>query len=217
VIQWSDAPYLHGVETSFCEPAVYAEMRAAWPDSRMFQMMGAGYRKLACSSRYAPVLFTKIVERVPIWGLLYREVKSPGFSQHWLNAARKAGAPMPDGPVSARFEFSALPADGGFLAPHRDTPGKLLTLVVPIVDPSDGWEPAWGGGTALLRPKETEQPLRDYCAGWGAFDVVTEVPYAPNQALVFIRSDVSWHGVMPLTGPAGKERRSLTINIEAVK
>jgi hypothetical protein len=214
---WATAPYLHGIAAPFLTEQVYAEMLKEWPAVSEFQPMGAGYHKHACSERYATAYYAHVLKTVPIWGWFYRVVKTPEFGAHWLAIARAAGAVFQGDSVSARFEFSSLPADGGYLAPHRDTKGKLITLVVPMVDPTYDWNPAWGGGTALLTPKDPTQALQDYGADWDAFDVIADVPYQANQALVFIRSEISWHGVKPLTGPKGRERRSLTINIEAVR
>lgn len=215
---WSRDPYLYGVASPFTDPETYAQMVRDWPADMAFQQMGAGYRKSSLSERYAVGGYFKVIER-PTWAALHAMVKSETFREHWLWRVREQGADVPDVKTSARFEFSSLPAEGGYLAPHRDTPQKLLTLVVPIIDPDEAWDPNWGGGTALLKPKDSflSRHLQDYRADWDAFDVIADVPYQANQALVFIRSEISWHGVQPLTGPNGKERRSLTINIEAVR
>ena len=36
--------------------------------------------------------------------------------------------------LEARFEFSALPADGGNIVPHTDAPTKIVTMVVSMED-----------------------------------------------------------------------------------
>lgn len=213
-VTWAHDPYLYGVAFPFTDDASYAAFVRDWPRDAQFQTMGAGYKKSSLSERYNPVGYGDVIQR-PTWAFLRTLVKSETFRDHWIWRVREQGADIPAYQTSARFEFSSLPANGGYLAPHRDTPQKLITLVVPILDPAEPWDPVWGGGTALLRPKT--EGLRDYQASWDAFDVVADVPYVANQALVFIRNEHSWHGVKPLTGPAGRERRSLTVNIEAVR
>src|SRR5256885_897092 len=55
--------------------------------------------------------------------------------------------------LSARFEFSMLPANGGFIRPHTDSPHKIITLVVAMLNEGE-WNPEFGGGTEVLRPRD---------------------------------------------------------------
>lgn len=157
----------------------------------------------------------------------YYRIRPYKESGYWLTSClnHKANGfePNPDGTstmpnwqvnehLTSRFEFSSLPAAGGCLRPHRDIPSKLVTLVIPMVRP-DEWKQEWGGGTDLLTPASSNE-LRDYQAEFNEFNVSKTIPYAPNQAFIFLRSDKSWHSVGPIKGPQGKTRRTLTINIE---
>jgi hypothetical protein len=120
-------------------------------------------------------------------------------------------------PLSARFEFSILPADGGQLQPHTDSPGKVITLVVSMVRP-DEWNQSWGGSTDMLRPKRTEQNFNwvNRYLEYDEVETIASYAFQPNQALVFIKTFNSWHCVKPMTGTGSKAlRRTLTINIEA--
>ena len=56
-------------------------------------------------------------------------------------------------PLEARFEFSALPADGGNLPPHTDAPTKIVTMIVSILEDGE-WDEAIGGGTDVNWPKD---------------------------------------------------------------
>lgn len=122
------------------------------------------------------------------------------------------------GMLNTRFEFSALPADGGSIKPHTDNANKLITLVLSMVEEGD-WDPRWGGGTAILRPID---PRRNFnfvnrqmefaeCAVLRTFEFV------PNQCVLFVKTFNSHHAVLPMTG-AGTDvlRRTLTINIERI-
>jgi hypothetical protein len=85
---------------------------------------------------------------------------------------------------------------GYFLGPHSDLYTKLVVLLIYLpVDNS-----AAHLGTSLYRPKDpgfscansTHYPFADFIK-------VKTVPYKPNSVLAFLRSDVSFHGVEPLS------------------
>jgi len=183
--------------------------------------------------------------KTPVWKRFYDWVKSPDFLHRTLEmlAANniELGYYNPAGnvtnkklierlkeallfkkyghalPLSARFEFSILPADGGQLQPHTDSPGKVITLVVSMVRPGE-WNPAWGGSTDMLRPKGTERNFNwvNRYMDYDDVETIGSYPFTPNQALVFIKTFNSWHCVRPMTGQGTNAlRRTLTINIES--
>jgi hypothetical protein len=119
-------------------------------------------------------------------------------------------------PLSARFEFSILPADGGQLHPHTDSPSKIITWVVAMVHPG-AWNHDFGGGTDVMRPKKTEQNFNwvNRYLEFDEVDILSTIPFNPNQALVFVKTFNSWHAVSPMKGEGSDDlRRTLTINIE---
>ncbi len=85
---------------------------------------------------------------------------------------------------------------GYFLGPHSDLHTKLVVLLVYLA-PDESAEHL---GTSLYRPKDpsftcpnsTHYPFEDFIR-------VKTTPYRPNSLLGFLRSDVSFHGVEPLT------------------
>jgi hypothetical protein len=120
--------------------------------------------------------------------------------------------------LATRFEFSALPAHGGSIAPHTDAPNKIITLVISIAQEGE-WDPAWGGGTDVLVPNDPRESYNFYNK-YLAFDACTTirtVPYVPNQCMLFLKTYNSLHCVKPTTGPEnGPVRKTLTVNIEWV-
>ncbi len=183
----------------------------------------------------------------PIWKNFYNYIKSPAFLYRTLEmlSANKIelGFIRPDQdaeakplikklkeaiamkqrghklPLKTRFEFSVLPADGGQLQPHTDSPGKVITLVISMASSGD-WNPAFGGSTDILKPKDLTRNF-NYMNTYLDFDEVEKIDsyaFLPNQAIVFIKTFNSWHSVGPMTG-TGSEllRRTLTINIEATE
>ena len=119
--------------------------------------------------------------------------------------------------LTTRFEFSALPADGGFLPPHTDAPSKVVTLVVSMSD--DEWDPLWGGGTDVNRPRDDKWAFNYHnrIAGFDDMEVVRTFEYQPNQAVVFVKTYNSWHSIRPMQGQDGKLRRTLTVVIEDIE
>jgi hypothetical protein len=98
--------------------------------------------------------------------------------------------------VSVESQFIRHRA-GYFLGPHSDLHTKLAVLLIYLApDESDAHL-----GTSIYRPKEagfscpnsTHYPFEKFVR-------VKTAPYRPNSLLAFLRSDVSFHGVEPLSG-----------------
>lgn len=85
---------------------------------------------------------------------------------------------------------------GYFLGPHSDLFTKLVVLLIYLAPDSR----ASHLGTSLYRPKDpnftcpnsTHYPFSDFVK-------VKTAPYKPNSLLAFFRSDVSFHGLEPLS------------------
>jgi hypothetical protein len=85
---------------------------------------------------------------------------------------------------------------GYFLGPHSDLYTKLVVLLLYLA-PDDGAEHL---GTSLYRPKEAgfSCPNSKHYA-FEDFIRVKTAPYRPNSLLAFMRSDISFHGLEPLS------------------
>jgi len=85
---------------------------------------------------------------------------------------------------------------GYFLGPHSDLHTKLVVLLIYLAPD----ESAMHLGTSLYRPKaagfscpnSTHYPFEDFVK-------VKTAPYKPNSMFGFVRSDISFHGVEPLS------------------
>jgi hypothetical protein len=132
-------------------------------------------------------------------------------------AMRYAAGRPPRRQLRSRFEFSMLPAAGGNILPHTDSPGKIITLVLSMCEPS-GWDEAWGGGTTILKPLDRSRSYNWFNRqlGFDECETVHTHPFKPNQCVVFVKTYNSLHAVHPMSGPPGVMRRTLTINIEEV-
>jgi hypothetical protein len=85
---------------------------------------------------------------------------------------------------------------GYFLLPHSDLPTKIMALLLYLAPD----ESALHLGTSLYQPKnrdfscpvDKQHPFEDFVR-------VKTAPYKPNSLLAFLRSDISFHGVEPLS------------------
>jgi hypothetical protein len=227
-------------------PAFYAELVDTFPDISLFKEMSSlgnkASRKWSLAEANNGDNYREFLAKTPAWKKFHDWVKSPEFlvqTIEFLNRNNvELGYLRPDAnktdtllqklelalrkaknghalPLSARFEFSVMPADGGQLHPHTDSPWKIITYVVSMLKPGE-WDPAYGGGTDMLRPKQSKDNF-NWLNGYREFDqceVLSTYEFEPNQALIFVKTFNSWHCVKPIQGPPGMLRRTLTINIE---
>jgi hypothetical protein len=132
-----------------------------------------------------------------------------GFSE-WFLGQELAGAVLDsfDAPLRARYggreswpEVSVEPQlirhrAGYFLGPHSDLYTKIVVLLIYLAPDESGAHL----GTSLYRPKEQGFACRDSKHyPFEDFVRVKTAPYRPNSMLAFLRSDVSFHGVEPLS------------------
>ncbi len=190
-VRWFDdvidtSPYWH-----LCE---------GFPSDTMLGTHSIGLKNRLCShdSEFMP-----FVEAHRDWSLLCAELRDRfgDLCTHVL------GIPLSGDRV--QIEFSSLPAAGGEVAPHPDTPKKIATAVL-FLEPC--WQPAWGGAFEVLRHKTA--PDADFShkvIPWDEVETVTEVYVKPARMLFMQRTNNSLHGVRPLNSPY--PRRSLTINL----
>ena len=197
--------------------------------------------KYSLSEHFNPKTFRKFLDANPLWNDFNRWIKSRDFTRGVIDALAKRSLDVgydPDMTVLnqwrkrlthrgrlncsasrliSRFEFSMLPADGGNIKPHTDSPSKIITLVVSMVDEGE-WNPAFGGGTDVNQARDVRHNFNQ-TNDQGRFedmDVIDTFEFTPNQAVIFIRTFNSWHSVRPMTGKGSDAmRKTLTINIEA--
>ena len=119
--------------------------------------------------------------------------------------------------VSVESQFIRHRA-GYFLGPHSDLYTKLVVLLLYLA-PDDK---AAHLGTSLYRPKQAgfrcpdskHYPFDDFVR-------VKTLPYRPNSLLAFVRSDISFHGLEPLSeqdvASAGRDVIQYVIHDKAVR
>jgi hypothetical protein len=239
-------PYPIGVAHRVFEDGYYKSLVESFPPAELFKFMASLGNKYSLSELNNPSQYHDYVNSGGPWREFHRWLKREEFpyeilsmlSDHRIdlglrkpggNGAQapaptllerlKGGRRAPDaGGLSARFEFSMLPADGGFIKPHTDSPQKIVTLVIAILSEGE-WDASLGGGTEVLRPRDTTQNF-NYTNRYLEFDEVETLDtfeYRPNQCVIFIKTFNSLHAVRPMAGEGtGLLRKTLTINIEKV-
>ena len=237
-------PFPIGHVKPLMEEGVYRELLDTYPPIELFENLPKLGRKYSLSERFHPKQYKEWIASNPAWRDFHKWVKSEAFIDSVMEALRGRDidlgyrSPRPlhgrvgsrikgllagGGPgsrlgrLSTRFEFSMLPVDGGHILPHTDAPSKIVTLIVSMVHEGE-WDPAFGGGTEVDRPKDDRLSF-NYLNNQAQFDdmeVLDTFEFSPNQAVVFVKTHNSWHCVRPMKGQGSSAmRKTLTINIES--
>ena len=239
-------PFPIGSAAPIMDEATYKELVDNFPSADIFesfQEMGKQGQKLTLSERENRKVYEQFVDSHPVWKEFHRWIKSDDFvygvmemlKEHYLDLGFERGHGMErvvrrlkdlvrgrynlrDSGLRARFEFSALPSNGGNLPPHTDSPAKVATIIVSMAKEGE-WDESLGGGTDVNVPKDdrnrynfmnTMTPFED-------MEVVHTYEFKPNQAVLFIKTHDSWHSVRPIKGTDPTMlRKTLTINIEKI-
>jgi hypothetical protein len=238
-------PYPIGVAPSVLEESFYDELVSSFPPSELFSFMAYHGNKYSLSELNNPDAYHEYVRSSRPWHEFYKWIKRAEFPgeiltmlcEHkidldlsgqgngaavsrrtLLQKLRHPRSRHTGSNLSARFEFSMLPADGGFIKPHTDSPQKIVTLVIGILRPGE-WNTSFGGGTEVLRPKDTSNNFnfKNSYLEFADVETLTTFEYSPNNCVIFIKTFNSLHGVRPMTAPGHDlMRKTLTINIERV-
>ncbi len=241
-LQFRYEPFPIGVAAPVMPDETYRRLLDHFPKPELFARLDELGSKFGLSEKYNPKNYREIITRDPVWRELHAWVKSPEFAETVLDAlaaryvklgatprltlrkyltrivnAAKQGRPIRlPRKLRSRFEFSMLPADGGHILPHTDSPGKLVTIVVSMCRPGE-WDDSFGGGTDVNRARDAKLQFNylNKQAGFADMEVLHTYEFRPNQAVVFVKTFNSWHSVRPMTGQGSSlMRRTLTVNIE---
>jgi hypothetical protein len=210
-------PFPIGFITDVLEPEFYDRLLAAWPEDHLFEHKPELGNKYSLSEVNNADIYEAFVAEIEPWRIVHQWIKGPEFIEYVLATLRRHNIDVgyAAGQLSSRFEFSMMSANRGSIIPHTDAVNKLITLVVYM--PREGeWDPRYGGGTSILRPRDVRRNFNQLNVQVGFDDVecLHTYPYLPNTCVLFIKTFNSYHAVYPMTGPPDLMRRSLTINIE---
>jgi hypothetical protein len=238
-------PFPIGIIKPLMDGDLYRQLVQRFPSLDHFasyQTMEKYGNKYTFSEKEHPKLFRQYIQSDPLWREFYGWIKSDEFVYHVLdtlidrnvNLGFKRYSPLkrflkrskgcftgsihPEtAKLRARFEFSALPADGGYLPPHTDAPTKIATMIVSILDENE-WPAEFGGGTDVNKPVNAARygyNQLNELADFDDMEVLSSYEFTPNQGILFVKTFNSWHSVRPIKGAGSKQlRKTLTINIE---
>jgi hypothetical protein len=129
----------------------------------------------------------------PFWNSFNEWFLGSELAHAVLNSFSRERASWPEVTVESQFIRHRA---GYFLGPHSDLYTKLVVLLIYLA-PDNNSEHL---GTWLYRPKDPafscheskHYPFEDFIR-------VKTAPYRPNSVLAFMRSDISFHGLEPLS------------------
>ena len=173
-------PFPIGVARPVMDDAAYKRYLDDYPPIELFEYMPKFGNKYSLSEKYNPTKYHQWINDHECWRELHRWLKSPDFVflvldelarrsvdlgfkrrstaqqvQRRLRAMLEGRWWQGEDRLSARFEFSMLPADGGSVTPHTDNPDKIITMVMSMARPGE-WDPTFGGGTEVNRHRRPE-------------------------------------------------------------
>ncbi len=236
-------PYPIGLIKPIMDQGLYDALVDTFPPVELFEYKPELGSKYILSEKYNSRKYHDFVAKTPVWRDFRHWIKSRNFvdsvdamlrandidvgmRRRWPRGYRKlrqvahdighGQTPRLGHTLRTRFEFSALPVDGGCILPHTDNPSKIVIMVLAMVKEGE-WDPSLGGGTEVDRAKDHR-----YAYNWlnnqlpfEEVETLNTFEFGSNQCVIFVRTFNSLHCVRPLRGEGSKAlRRSLTINIE---
>lgn len=199
-----DEPWPHKIVPAFFPADVYAKLmqnRPRGPMPLMYQIRGGNKYE----DRWACDLAKP--EQFPSNRVFWRWFGAELLSQAaMISIAAGAGLDLPARPKAEALYLR----DGGAFAigPHTDAPRKLLTALIYLPAGMQSGEL----GTMLYQTRDAEfadESGRHFDSGDPQFEAVKIAEYLPNRALVFARTDRSFHGRPAMAADALRGKRDL--------
>lgn len=198
---WIDTPY----KVRFYDDALHwkewQKLAASFPPDELLKANSAGYKNRLCCRDGE--LFEQAMAARPEWKefWLYLREAMPEI------CAKVMGVNVTKNTV--RFEWSALPGDGGDVSPHPDTKKKAITAVMYF---NEDWDQEWGGAFEVLKHKtRPNDDFSSYDPPWDEVETVWAVPNISNRIVFMQRTNNSLHGVRPIHAPVS--RKTITVNL----
>jgi hypothetical protein len=193
------------------------EMLSQWPPQHFFRYrreLGSTY---ALSDESNGTNYEWYIANTPLWRDFHAHVTSPAFVQYVLDTL--SGGQIVTGyraeQLMPRLEFSMIAAEGGHVMPHTDPPQRVVTIEIYMVGQGE-WDPAWGGGTAMLKPTDIKQNYNfmNEPARFEQMTCLQTFPYLSGHGVMLVKTFNSHRAIYPMTGPARTLRRCLTITLD---
>lgn len=236
-------PYPLVVLRPALDAQTYNELCDNFPATSLFGTIPNYDYKLSLSEKFNPENYHKFIQENKPWSRFHAWLKSDDFIRATVQflkqsnidldldqcfepsskrVSRAFGAiargelPAKQLKLRSRFEFSVLKADGGEVAPHTDTPKKIITLVQTMIKDGE-WSPAFGGGLDVNRATDNKYAFnwKNKMVPWDKIEVLDTIPFVPNQCTIFVKTFNSLHSVRKMKEKGSDAlRKTVTIVIE---
>jgi hypothetical protein len=236
-------PYPLVVLRPSLDAKTYDELCDNFPDTSLFGTIPNYDYKLSLSEKFNPDNYHRFIRENKPWNRFHSWLKSDDFIHATVQFLKQSNIdldldkcfeptskrlsralglfsrgelPSKATKLRSRFEFSVLKADGGEVAPHTDTPKKIITLVQTMIKDGE-WNPAIGGGLDINRATDTKYAFnwKNKMVPWDKIEVIDTIPFVPNQCTVFVKTFNSLHSVRKMKEEGSKAlRKTVTIVIE---
>lgn len=236
-------PYPLAILRPSLDAQTYSELCDNFPDISLFGAIRGYPYKLSLSEKFAPENYHKFIKENKPWNRFHTWLKSDEFIRATVEflkqndidldldrsfepASKRVGRalgsitqgkiPSKTQKLRSRFEFSVLKADGGEVAPHTDTPKKIITLVQTMIKEGE-WNPSFGGGLDVNRATDTKYAFnwKNKMVPWDKIEILDTIPFVPNQCTVFVKTFNSLHSVRKMKEDGSSAlRKTVTIVIE---
>jgi hypothetical protein len=236
-------PYPLAILKPALEPALYDRLCTSFPSINLFGTIPKYDYKLSLSEKFNPENYRSFLAGNEGWNRFHSWIKSDDFIrqtvaflssmnidlqlgevfessgerlQRALRQVSRGKLPNRSTKLRSRFEFSVLKADGGEVAPHTDTPKKIITLVLSMIRDGD-WDTRYGGGLDVNRATDKAYAFNwaNRIVPWDKIEVVDTIPFVPNQCIIFVKTFNSLHSVRKMTESGSAAlRKTVTIVIE---
>jgi len=117
------------------------------------------------------------------------------------------------------FELSSIPCNNGFIAAHTDSPQKIITCIIPIVDEDSEISKLENVGTTILTTDNIKYKynFQNITVPLDQTKKIHYVDFLPNQMMLFVKTHNSLHSVGPIIAKEKKDLFRKSINISIVK
>lgn len=236
-------PYPLGVVRPALEPDDYAALADTFPKPEIFGRIPKYDYKLSLSEKFNAEQYRRFIAETEPWRRFHAWIKSDAFIRavvsvleannvdldlddcfasaskqfgRGLQSLSRGRLPSRAPRLRSRFEFSVLRAQGGEVAPHTDTPKKIITLVLSMIKDGE-WLESFGGGLEVNKPTDPTYAFNwnNRIVPWDKIETIETIPFVPNQCIVFVKTFNSLHSVKKMNNDGSDAlRKTVTIVIE---
>ena len=209
-------PFEHCIIKSLFSEADFNKIHRYWPQLDAFEPLSTinpdWYPERRQFKLTNENLLSLTSNQTKFWGNLRQSLISTAFSRAVAAKFGPTLAPRMKAMSSGVIELDLRIMEDRSnysLAPHTDIKSKLLTILIYL--PHDITLAEFG--TSLYKPRDPNRIFTsDQHHAREDFELVSTVPFLPNSAFVFPRTDRSFHGVEPFIKP-NATRKMLVYNI----